>query len=206
MSSEPVLRPGIPSWHRALEAAEATERRARRAAALLDGAVIPYALCGGIGSTAWVASMEEEATRSSVDVRIVLRRSDLPRARQVLEGEAFVSTEQDGWPVFVDGPTGKIRGGVKIVFAGEMLREGDVAPTPDVTESIRAKDFQVLTLEALVRIMLVSNHNEDGMLLRDLMGVSSQSSRDGSDWVYHRPLEVTRPPFDQHVLLKDGHG
>jgi ketosteroid isomerase-like protein len=43
----------------------------------------------------------------------------------------------------------------------------------------------------------------NGDMLRDLMGVSSQSSRDGGDWVYHRPLQVTRPPFDQHVLLKD---
>jgi hypothetical protein len=169
--SEPRLPVGIASWRRAMEAAEATERRARRAAALLDGAAIPYALCGGIGSTAWVASVEEEATRSSVDVRIILRRSDLPRARQALEGEAFIYSEQDGRPVFLDGPTGKIRSGVKLVFAGELLREGDVAPTPDVTESIRAKDFQVLTLEALVRMMLVANRNEDGMLLRDLMGV-----------------------------------
>jgi hypothetical protein len=172
MSSEPVrLQPGWPSWERAMEAAEATECRARRAAALLEGAAIPYAMCGGIGSTAWVASVEEEATRTSVDVSVILRRADLPRARLAFEEGGFVVAEKDGRPVFLDGPTGSIRGSVKIVFAGELLREGDLAPTPDVTESIRAKDFEVLTLEALIRMMLVSNRNEDGMLLRDLMGV-----------------------------------
>ena len=177
-----------------MDAAAATERRARRAAALLDGAAIAYALCGSIGSTAWVASVEEEATRSSVDVRIVLRRSDLTRARQAFEHEGFVYAEKDGQPVFVDGPTGSIRGGVKIVYAGEILREGDTDPTPDVTESIRSRDFQVLTLEALIRMMLVSNRDEDGMLLRDLMGVGLFDA----SWSARFPPELAARL--QHVL------
>ena len=189
--SAPRLQPGFASWRRAMDAAEATERRA---AALLDGAAIPYALCGGIGSTAWVASVEEEATRTSVDVRIVLRRSDMARARQALEAEAFVYAEKDGQPVFVDGPTGKIRSGVKIVYAGELLRAGDLAPTPDVTESIRRKDFQVLTLEALVRMMLIANRDEDGMLLRDLMGVGLFDA----SWPARFPPELAARL--QHVL------
>ena len=189
--SAPRLQPGFASWRRAMDAAEATERRA---AALLDGAAIPYALCGGIGSTAWVASVEEEATRTSVDVRIVLRHSDLARARQALEAEAFVYAEKDGQPVFVDGPTGKIRSGVKIVYAGELLRAGDLAPTPDVTESIRRKDFQVLTLEALVRMMLIANRDEDGMLLRDLMGVGLFDA----SWPARFPPELAARL--QHVL------
>lgn len=171
MMSVPVLQPGFESWRRAMEAAEASERRARCVASLLDDVSIPYAMCGGIGSTAWVASVEEEATRSSVDVSVILRRADLPRARQALEAGGFVYAEKDARPVFLDGPTGSIRSSVKVIFAGEFLREGDFAPTPDLAESIRAEDFQVLTLEALVRMMLISNRNEDGMLLRDLMGV-----------------------------------
>ncbi len=192
--SEPRLPVGFASWQRATEAAQATERRARRAAALLDSAAIPYALSGGIGCTAWVASVDEEATRSSVDVRIVLRRSDLPRARQALEQDVFVYTEQDGQPVFVDGATGKIRGGVKIVYAGELLRTGDLARTPDVAESIRKKDFQVLTLEALVRMMLIANRNEDGMVLRDLMGVGLFDA----SWPARFPPELAARL--QHVL------
>lgn len=39
--SEPRLPVGFASWQRAMDAAEATERRARRAAALLDSAAIP---------------------------------------------------------------------------------------------------------------------------------------------------------------------
>ena len=110
------------------------------------------------------------------------------------EEEAFVYAEKDGQPVFVDGPTGSIRGGVKIVYAGEMLREGDVVPTPDVTESVRARDFQVLTLDALMRMMLVANRNEDGMLLRDLMGVGLFDA----SWPARFPPELAARL--QHVL------
>ena len=192
--SVPILQPGFESWRRAMEAAEATERRARRAAALLDATTIPYAVCGGIGSTAWVASVEEEATRTSVDVSVVLRRADLPRARLALEGGGFVYAEKDARPIFLDGPTGSIRSSVKVIFAGEVRREGDFALAPDVAESIRAKDFQVLTLEALIRMMLVSNRNEDGMLLRDLLGVGLFDA----SWPARFPPELAARL--QHVL------
>jgi len=60
---------------------------------------------------------------------------------------------------------------VHIHFADEKVREEYIAPTASVSESEKAEQFQVLTLEALVRMKLTSFRDKDRMHLRDMIEV-----------------------------------
>src|SRR4051812_21819552 len=100
MSTVPVLRPGIESWRRAMAATEEVERRMLRVTALLDAAKVPYAVIGGNAVAAWVATIDKGATRPTKDVDILLRRADIPLARQALEPAGFVYQETMDIPMF----------------------------------------------------------------------------------------------------------
>ena len=65
-------------------AVEKVRDRLRRAAAALEQAEISYAVVGGNAIAAWVAEVDEAAVRNTRDVDILLRRTDLDRAKEAL--------------------------------------------------------------------------------------------------------------------------
>lgn len=158
-------------WDRMDRAVENVRRRLERAAGALEQAGIPYAVSGGNAVRAWVAQADEAAVRTTRDVDILLRRSDLPAAREALEAEGFVHRHSAGIDMFLDGPEAKARDAVHILFAGEKVRDSYLVPTPDVDEFEYSDDFRVLTLEALVRMKLTSFRDKDRMHLRDMIDV-----------------------------------
>jgi len=158
-------------WDRMDRAVENVRRPLERAAGALEQAGIPYAVSGGNAVRAWVAQADEAAVRTTRDVNILLRRSDLPAAREALEAEGFVHRHSAGIDMFLDGPEAKARDAVHILFAGEKVRDSYLVPTPDVDEFEYSDDFRVLTLEALVRMKLTSFRDKDRMHLRDMIDV-----------------------------------
>ena len=64
---------------------------------------------------------------------------------------------------------GSVKSAVKVVFAGEPERPEYGSPTPDVIESERSQDFQLLSLGPLVRMCMTSFRLEDRVLLRDML-------------------------------------
>ncbi len=167
--TEPAIQ--INGWERALLAAEKVKERLRRATRVLDAAGIPYAVVGGNAVAEWVARVDEGAVRNTRDVNLLVRRTDLPAVRAALEAAGFLAHQPLEANRFIDGPQGKPSGGVHLLFAGEKVREGDAFPVPDLDESERATEFQVVTLEALVRMKLLAWRNIDCTHLRDLIGV-----------------------------------
>ena len=158
-------------WERALMAAEKVKERLRRATRALDAAGVPYAVAGGNAVAEWVGRIDEDAVRSTRDVDLLVRRADLPAARAALEVAGFVYHQLLDIDTFIDGPQGKPSGGIPILFAGEKARRDDEHTLPDLDESERAVEFQVATLEALVRMKLIAWRNKDRTHLRDLIGV-----------------------------------
>lgn len=69
----------------------------------------------------------------------------------------------------LDGPTGSERDAVHILFAGERVRKDDVLPSPDLSESAREERFQVVSLEALIRMKLMAWGDQDRAHVRDLI-------------------------------------
>ena len=161
----------ITGWERALMAAEKVKERLRRATKALDGASVPYAVVGGNAVAEWVGRIDDGAVRNTRDVDILVRRADFPAAKATLEAAGFVYHHLLDVDVFIDGPEGKPSEGLHLLFAGEKVRSEDEHPCPDLDESERAAEFQVVTLFALVRMELTSWRNKNRMHLRDMIGV-----------------------------------
>lgn len=159
------------AWERMVTAVEKVRQRLRRAAQALEQAGVSYALAGGNAVAAWVSEVDEAAVRNTQDVDILLRRSDLDRAKQALAAAGFVYRHVSGIDMFLDGPDAKARDAVHIVFAGEKVREDYVWAAPEVDESSPTSTCQVLNLEALVRMKLTSFRDKDRVHLRDLIDV-----------------------------------
>ncbi len=167
--AEPAVEPI--GWERALMAAEKVEERLRRATRALDAAGAPYAVAGDNAVAEWVARIDEDAIRNTCDVDILIRRPDFPAARACLEAVGFIYYELLDIDTFIDGPQGKPSGGIHLLYAGEKVRRDDERILPDLDESERAVEFQVTTLEALVRMKLTAWRDKDRTHLRDMIGV-----------------------------------
>jgi hypothetical protein len=60
---------------------------------------------------------------------------------------------------------------VHLVYAGEKVRPDHATPSADVSEVAQADEYDVLTLEALVRMKLNSFRDKDRTHLRDLLEI-----------------------------------
>ena len=159
------------SWERMSNAVDKVHQRLLRATQTLDNASVSYAVAGDAAVAAWVSRVDEAAVRNTQDVDIVLRRTDLPAARTVLEQAGFVYRHVASIDMFLDGPDAKARDAVHIVFAAEKVRADYAAPVPDVSESEATETFRLLSLDALVRMKLTWFRDKDRVHLRDLMEV-----------------------------------
>ncbi|MGH7169426.1 MAG: nucleotidyltransferase family protein [Gemmataceae bacterium] len=145
--------------------------RLLRATASLEQAGIPYAVADGHAVAAWVARVDESATRTTRDVDILIRRTDLEAVKSTLEKAGFHYRHSSGGDLFLDGAEAKARDAVHVVFAGEKVRAHEALANPDVTESELADRFRVLSLAALVRVKLTAFRDKDRVHLRDLLDV-----------------------------------
>lgn len=171
VGSASVTRYGEVSWERMIRAVEKVRERLRRTVAALEAAGIPYAVAGGNAVAAWVSRVDEAAVRNTQDVDILLRRQDLSAAIGALTKAGFVHRHTPGLEVFLDGPSASARDAVHIVFAAEKVRPDHSQPAPDVNESEATETFRLVTLDALVRMKLISFRDKDRTHLRDLIEV-----------------------------------
>jgi hypothetical protein len=104
-------------------------------------------------------------------VDILVRRSDFDAVKAALESVGFVHATVMDVTCFIDGPGGSPRDAVHLLFAGEKVRESYPLPTADVTEREQADDYQVVTLEALLRMKLNSFRRKDQVHLQDLIAL-----------------------------------
>ncbi len=158
-------------WERALMAAQKVRERLRRATRALDAAGVPYAVVGGNAVAEWVARVDEDAVRNTRDVDILIRRPDFPGVRACLETVGFIYYELLDIDTFIDGPQGKPSGGIHLLYAGEKVRRDDEYNLPEIEESERAVEFQVVNLEALLRMKLTSYRLKDRVHILDMIGV-----------------------------------
>jgi len=158
------------SLDRALMAVEKVRERLLRTTAALERHGVPYAVIGGHAVAVWVARVDEDAVRNTVDVDILLRRDDFARATKALDGAGFEPVEVRGVTVFVEKSSPSPRRGVHIVFAGERVRPHEAHPAPELKKLDRAKDgFAVVDLGALLVMKLTANRDKDRTHIRDML-------------------------------------
>ena len=157
-------------------AVEKVRQRLKRATNTLEAAEVPFAVVGGNAVAAWVAKIDAAAVRSTQGVDILLRREDFDAAKAVLETAGFVYRHAKSIDMFLDGPGAKARDAVHILFAGERVRQADLAAAAsmsetETTESDSTGRFRVVSLEALVRMKLTSYRRKDQVHLLDMIDV-----------------------------------
>ena len=173
-------------WDRMNRAVEKVQERLEKMARTLEAASIPYAIIGGNAVRAWVAQVDEAAVRTTRDVDILLRRSDLPAAIRAMEAAGFVYRHSAGMDMFLDGPDAKARDAVHVLMAQEKVRESDLFAAPDVDESVLVESHRTLSLEALVRMKLHVFRRKDQMHLIDMLDIGLIDA----SWVSKLPPEL----------------
>lgn len=153
---------------RMVRAVEKVRERTLRTAAALEAGGIPYAVVGGNAVAVWVARVDAGAVRNTRDVDVLVDRADLDRVIAAMATAGFEYNFVNGVHLFIDGPTGKPSEGVHLLFAGEPVTPHDPLPAPGLNETERGPDYQVVSLEPLVRMKLVSYRLKDQMHLVDL--------------------------------------
>jgi hypothetical protein len=156
---------------RMVNAVEVVRERSRRTTQALDAASIPYAIADGHAVATWVATIDRAAVRNTQDVDILLRREDLDAVEQALKPLGFVRRKVAGIEMFLDGAQAKPRDAVHVVIANEKVRQDYAAAAPDVTEYATPEGYRVLSLEALLRMKLISYRDEDRTHVRDMLDV-----------------------------------
>ena len=159
------------SLDRMVRAVEKVRQRLLRTATALEQAGIPYAVVGGNAVAAWVSRVDEAAVRNTQDVDILIRRPDFDRVKAALENAGFVHGSTMDLEFFLDGPDAKIRDVVHLLMASEKVRSHYDSATPDVNQSHRGNEFQVINLQPLVEMKLNSWRRKDQVHLLDMIGV-----------------------------------
>jgi hypothetical protein len=120
------------SLERMDRAVKSVRERLRRATSALERAGAPYAVIGGHAVAAWIMRVDPLLARYTRDVDVVIRRGDFERVKAAFEAAGFVSRHSAGIEMFLDGPQGKARDAVHVLFAGEKVRPDDLYPIPDI--------------------------------------------------------------------------
>jgi hypothetical protein len=160
----------VPDFGAAFMAVERVEKQLREFAAALDAAGVPYAVIGGNAVAAWVATVDADATRTTKDVDVLVRRSDMGRIAAAVRAIGLVPNEVFGVPMFVEAENPSPRRAVHVIYADEPVRPNDARPAPSVTAARRSpQGFMVIDLPELVRMKLDVFRRRDQVHLEDLL-------------------------------------
>jgi hypothetical protein len=162
----------IPDFHAYVLAVKRVERLLRKVAKALDDADIPYAVVGGNAVAIWVETVDDDATRTTRDVDVLLRRRNLSGAAEAFSRIGLMHVEVLGLSMFVDRRTQRAKSGVHIVFANELVRPEHKHAAPDVDQSVRGRDgIAVVDLPSLVLMKLQAFRAIDRVHIEDLLSV-----------------------------------
>ena len=154
-----------------VRAVEKVRIRLLRAVATLESRSVPYAVIEGNAVAAWVSRIDEAAVRNTQDVDILLREDDFELAKVAMESAGFIYREAAGVQFFLDEPGGTFRDAVHILLAGRKVRPEYESAAPDVSESERGEEFQVISLPSLVEMKLNSFRRKDQTHLMDMLEI-----------------------------------
>jgi len=153
-------------------AIEDVEKRLQAFTAALDAAGIEYAIIGGNAVAAWVSTVDPDAVRSTKDVDVLLRRSDLTRVADAVRDIGMLPDEVLGVPIFVECDRPSPKRAVHVVIADERVRPENPRPAPSVTASRRSPEgYRVIELPELVTMKMQANRRHDQVHMEDLLRI-----------------------------------
>ena len=156
-------------WARMERAVEKVNERLRKTVRILEDAKVPYAVIGGHAVRAWVAQVDEAALRTTQDVDILVRPSDLQSLIAAMTAKGFHHRNTSGLNMFVEHPDASARDAVHVLLVGNVERFGE--PNPDIEPAARANDFRTVELTTLVRMKLNAFRDKDRVHVRDMISL-----------------------------------
>ena len=165
-----LLPDGKGTLDRMTLAVELVRQRLERSTRALERQGIAYAVIGGNAVLLWVDKHGEGGERMTPNVDLLVNRADTAAIGEALSLAGFLPDTASA-DLFRDGPNGSPRTRLRLLFAGEKVREADVLANPDVGRSCRIGSFSVLALDALVQTKLTANRTIDKVHLRDMLDV-----------------------------------
>jgi hypothetical protein len=152
-------------------AVERVEKRLLRVTHALNSAGIRYAVIGGNAVALWVAKADPSATRSTVDVDLLVDQADLEALTNVFASLGFTRHDLRRLILFTDPEEPSRRSGVHLVWAGCKVLPSYAAPKLDEAVFEPIQGFWVLDLPALVRMKLTSFRDIDRVHIADMLSV-----------------------------------
>lgn len=147
-------------------------RTLERLVALFEAAGVDYRLVGGLAVYLHITAVESDAGRSTEDVDVAIRRSDMARITAVASEHGFVYRHAAGVDMLVDRETQRARGGIHFVFSGEKVRPDYSEAVPALAEAARGRfGVLVMPLSDLLRMKLTSFWLKDQVHVQDLDSV-----------------------------------
>jgi len=171
-------------WNRMERAVEKVNERLRKTVKILEEAKVPYAVIGGHAVRAWVAQVDEAALRTTCDVDILVRPSDLPALISAMTAAGFHHRNTAGLDMFIEHPDASARDAVHVLLVGNVERGGE--PNPYIEPVARANDFQTVQLDSLVRMKLNSFRRKDQVHLLDMISLGMIDS----SWLDKYPQQL----------------
>ncbi len=166
-----VVSFGADVLERMVFAVEKVRERLHRSTQALESAGIPYAVIGGNAVAAWVSTVDPDAARNTVDVDLMINRADLEAVKLAMAPAGFIYQEVYGVHMFLDGPDGRPRSAVHLLFAKEKVRESYAISAPELSQADFHDPYKLLALESLVRMKLTSFRRKDQVHIQDMIGV-----------------------------------
>jgi len=155
-----------------VEAVNRIDRLLKSVTAALDAAEIPYAVIGGNAVSTWVATRDVGAVRATMDVDLLMQRSDVDRTTETLASLNLIRHDVLELLVFMEANDPRPSQGVHVIMANEKVRAYSNRPAPDVSRAVRVSSgFLVLDLVSLVIMKLEAYRRVDQVHIEDMLRV-----------------------------------
>jgi hypothetical protein len=140
-------------------------------AGALGADAIAYEVVGGLAVLIHVEEANPELTSLTRDVDLMVRRSDLERIKLSAAEHGFRFRHSAGADMLIFGPAESARNAVHLIFSGEKVRPGYLAPTPAIQperKQIHGKEVLVVPVADLLCMKLTSYRDKDRVHIRSL--------------------------------------
>ena len=171
------------AMERMFRAQEIVRERLLQVTSILDQSGIPYAVVGGNAVAYWVSTGCPGAVRGTPDGNILLTEHDFARVVELCASAGLLPFPVEDRQYIRFNNKHRLRSAVWFLLANKKYREADLFATPDVSQSVRGPEYQVIDLFPLVVMKLAAYRTIDRVHLRDLLNVDVINA----DWLDRIP-------------------
>lgn len=133
-----------------------------------SSAGLEYRVIGGLATYLYVEEAEPDAGRLTKDIDIAVRREDLQRIAETVKPFGLQFRSAAGVNILAPAGERPARRAVRLIFAGEKVRQGYPEPAPELGPYRTIRGVRLIPLPDLIRMKLTSFRAKDEAHLKDL--------------------------------------